>query len=633
MTEQLVIAPPSSTYTLNPVLGAIPLAPTIYLDLETNGLYCWKDKIRLIALRSFDITYLIQPEFYSKEELSLFFRTVAACQVVGHGLKFDSGFIYCNYDVHLLDTWCTQVGSQVLYGGARKYRHSLDSCLKRELDIDIGTREEKKENQKSFLKAGPLTPQQLNYAASDVEHLEALKAALIPKLAERGLQKIILLEMKLLPVLVKMEAEGGLLDVAAWKQQLKKWEARRKEIISELDGEVTRLYPWMLFPNINYSSSKQIIKFFKNMGQEAPLKEERKGKEVTERESVDEDTLNNYVNENPESPLIKFVKTLQDFREYDKLLSTYGDSFLDRVDSNNHIHTKYSQCSTTTGRLSSSDPNLQNLPSKKSGAGGEVRKFFIAPPGYKMITCDMSGAEITIAADQSKDPLLLKNVLEGADIHSYLASISFGIIFGTSVKITKSREPIVVRGISLVPDDAREVHKSATFSKFYKGGPARIYQVLARYINQVQAPKNRMKCAKQISEAIDAALPRLSRYLSNLIDTANEQGYLVTTKLGRRRYFDTKVYGEAANAPIQGPNADAIKIATINTFKYLSSDSQLKGARLVLNVHDELVIIAPSDVAEAAAARLQQIMSDALTAVLRDLRGGASVKIEDYWSK
>jgi DNA polymerase-1 len=634
MTEQLSLAPRHPVYRLNPPLSEIKIAPILALDVETGGLHAWKDRLRLIAIKSFNTIFLLQPEYYSKQELIGFFAEVGKSLVVCHGTKFDSGFIYCHFGIHFQNLWCTQLGSQILGGGSRKFRHTLDQVLARELKINIGDREEKKAGQKSFLSKADLTEAQLAYAATDVDHLLPLKDALERKLAEKQLDKVVLLENKLTPILVQMEAEGCLIDVAAWRTQLKEWEIKRKEIIAALDAEVMRLWPYTLFTNINYGSSKQVIQFFKNLGLEAPIKEERKGRgEVIERESVDEDTLNNYINENQDSPIIQFVSLLKDYREYEKLLSTYGDSFLERLDTKNHIHTTYSQCTTTTGRLSSKDPNLQNIPSKKSGAGVVIRKFFVAPPGFKMLTSDMKGAEITIAADQSKDPLLLKNVLEDADIHSQLASISFSIIFGSTIKISKAKKPITVKGVSFIPDDAREVHKSATFSKFYKGGPARIYQVLARYINQAQPAKQRMPISRQISAAIDAALPKLSRYLDEMIDRANKDGYLITTKLGRRRYFDTKVYGEAANAPIQGSNADAIKIAMINVNKYLSSNPQLIGARIVLNVHDELVVITPNGTETAVSESLQTIMATALTSVLYELQGGASVSIGDYWNK
>src|SRR5690606_35790292 len=110
--------------------------------------------------------------------------------------------------------------------------------------------------------------------------------------------------------------------------------------------------------------------------------------------------------------------------------------------------------------------NLQNIPSDKSGEGGVVREYFIAPPKHKMITCDMSGAEIVLAADFSGDPLLVKSIEEGIDMHSELATISASIIYGRYTKISKSVEPIEIGGISIIPQEFRDIHKSVTFSKF-----------------------------------------------------------------------------------------------------------------------------------------------------------------------
>lgn len=631
MTEQLSIVP-HPTYTLNPKLETIQLFPVIGLDTETTGLLPWRDTIRLIALKTGEERYLIQPEYYNKQELYRFFSRISQeCLTVCHNAKFDSGFVYCMTGVLLTNLWCTLLGSQILQGGLRKMKHGLTECLSRYLHIDAGTHEEKKKNQRSFTSGSEISEAQFAYAIGDVEHLLPMRDRLIELLAERDLQKIVLLEMKLIPIIVEMEARGCLVDVVAWQNKLKEWRVKHKQILAELDAEFMRLYPYTLFANINYSSPKQIIDLFKKIGLPAPIKKERgRGEEEdTEKESVDEDTLNNYVNENSASPILHFVKLLLDYREYDKLLSTYGDSFLANLGLDNHIHTTYSQCTTTTGRFSSSGPNLQNIPSGKSGAGFIIRNYFIAEAGYRLITCDMTGAEITIAADLSKDPLLLRATQEDMDMHSHLATLSFSTIFGQRVKIEKSKEPIVIKGHTLIPEDCRDLHKSVTFSKFYKGGPARVYQVLARYINMVYPAKMRMRIAKQISEQLDGALSRLSRFLSGLIDQANAQGYLVTTKLGRRRYFDTKIYGEGANAPIQGSNADAMKIAMINIHKFVKP----LGGYLVLTVHDELVCMLPQALADDVAKRVQQTMADALTAVLYELKGKATVKVAKYWDK
>jgi DNA polymerase I-like protein with 3'-5' exonuclease and polymerase domains len=213
-------------------------------------------------------------------------------------------------------------------------------------------------------------------------------------------------------------------------------------------------------------------------------------------------------------------------------------------------------------------------------------------------------------------------------MHSELASISFSIIYGEPVTISKSSEPLQIGKFTIIPKEARDIHKSVTFSKFYKGGPSRVYQILAKYINQAQPAAKRMTIAKKISEALDHALPMLSKYLSKLIDEANYRGYLVTTKLGRRRYFDGKVYGEAANAPIQGSNADAMKIALVNIYKNLGD----KG-RICLTVHDEVMCIVKKEYSKEMAEMIKAEMARSLTWMLNELKGGSSVKIKSHWEK
>ena len=240
----------------------------------------------------------------------------------------------------------------------------------------------------------------------------------------------------------------------------------------------------------------------------------------------------------------------------------------------------------------------------------------------------MSGAEIVLAADFSGDPLLVKSIEEGIDMHSELATISASIIYGRYTKISKSVEPIEIGGISIIPQEFRDIHKSVTFSKFYKGGPKRVYDILSRYINPIHPAKKRMMIAKRISEALDRALPRLSTYLTAQIDQANSQGWLTITKLGRIRKFDTKVHGEAANAPIQGSNGEAMKIAMVNVDKWLGDKGWL-----VLSVHDEVVAVVKDEYATEAAETIKKIMADALTWQLTKLKGSATSKVKPYWEK
>jgi DNA polymerase I len=614
----------SPLYELNPRIEDIALGGTVSLDLETTGVNSWESDIRVIAIRSNGTTWLLEPEQYSKEQLRLFFQQVADKLVIAHNAKFDLNFIYGKYGVLLSNVFCTMVASQIVGGGSKLNKHDLISCVKRYLNVDINV--DKKELQKSFGGLGTLTREQLDYAAGDVEYLEPMREAILVPIKRNDLDKVLRLEMSLLPVLVKIETVGCLVDLTNWKKTLAEWEIVRTKLREELDVEYMK-YSGTLFPNINYSSSKQLIEFIKRVDGKTPEKDSDGG---GSKGSVDEDTLNNYMNENPDTKLSLFIEKLLEFREYEKLLSTYGDGFLAMTDSRGHIHTTYTQTSTSTGRLSSKNPNLQNIPSGKSGAGGIIRSFFVAPYKHKIITCDMTGAEVALAADLSGEPLLMDSLTQGVDMHSELASISFTIIAGHPVKISKSTEPIDINGVTIIPQEARDIHKSVTFSKFYKGGPKRVYQVLSRYINKLRPANERMEIAKRVSQALDDALPKLSRYLSRMIDKANDNGYLITTKLGRRRIFDSKVYGEAANAPIQGQNADAMKIAMVNIDRYLSKTGY---GRIILTVHDEVVCEVKEAVAQEVGRVIEEEMAKALSWHLRNLQGKATVHIGEYWEK
>jgi DNA polymerase I-like protein with 3'-5' exonuclease and polymerase domains len=434
---------------------------------------------------------------------------------------------------------------------------------------------------------------------------------------------------------------------------------------------------------INFASSEQVLQLFGRLGEEVPLvevteaeleaKKKKKndklssnnnssnyslfvdmeisedelgeGSEFIERDgkywkpSLDEISLSTYVNERPKSRMKPFIKELLNYRIAAKRISTYGEKFLGMLDVNSCIHTGYTQTFTDTGRLSSKAPNLQNIPAPEKGKPEtDIRRFFQARPGYKLITCDMAGAEVAIAADYSQEPLLLASLREGVDMHSQLASISYSIIFGQPVTISKSEEPFYINGHKLIPVELRDLHKSVVFAKFYKAGSKRIYSVLAEYINMFHSEESRLEIASQISQALDKRMPRLSKYLDSLIKKAQKEGFLRGSRLGRLRYFTEDAYGECANYPIQNSNAEALKMAMVEVFLYFESCGF--DGRIVINVHDELLcevkddgLHGPGNDVNEAAIKVKQIMATALSYFLKTIKGGASISIGDYWKK
>src|SRR6185295_2620170 len=168
---------------------------------------------------------------------------------------------------------------------------------------------------------------------------------------------------------------------------------------------------------------------------------------------------------------------------------------------------------------------------------------FIASEGHSFVTCDMSGAEVAIAADLSREPLLVDSLEKGIDMHSILSSASYSIIFDKPTIISKSKEKFNIDGYEYIPNELRDGHKSVVFAKFYKGGAARVYGVLSKYINRHHKADKRKEISKKISDEFDKKVPVLSKYLSERIIEAQQVGYLRAPIFGRIRYFDQDAYG------------------------------------------------------------------------------------------
>lgn len=617
------------------------------IDIETTGLNPREDEILSIAIVTEDKEVVIDTSQYHRIQVKAMMEKLRTQYdvVIAHNAKFDASFIYTHYDILFRNLYCTMLGSQIIKNGHKEVGHSLIACLKNYLNVDEIETDHKKLMRWKYLnhKVGEkIDSEMADYVLSDTKYLIPLWKEQVSRLKILEMEKIAHLENALIPVLIKMEIGGCLIDRDGWVQMLCDYEDKRQGVVERLDAEVKELAESItelqggiytrprhtetvvqqgLFGTskeivteskgaLNYSSSQQIIEFIKRVD----------GVEV---ESVGVDEIKTYMNEHTDTRLEKFMKLLLEYREYDKMLSTYGDKFLAKLDADDYIHTQYTQCRTKTGRLASQNPNLQNIPN------GDIREFFIAKPGHKMITCDMASAEVSIAADFSREPLLLDAILHGADMHSKLASVSFSIIFGQPIEVNNTSEVVKVGEYEFKKKALRKIHKSVTFAKFYKAGAGRIYQTLASYINKFHEPNDRLDVARSVSRALDKEMPKLTQFLSVKINMAQKNGYL-RGAYGRIRFFKEEVYGEAANFPIQNANAEAMKIALIRIDTWLEDFGH---GRLVMNIHDEAVVEVEEEYAEEAADMVQHIMARSLSYFLNKIEGGASANIKDHWEK
>ena len=368
---------------------------------------------------------------------------------------------------------------------------------------------------------------------------------------QRGLYEKI--EMPLIEVLATMEHNGVKVDVG----QLRSYSARLSLELAEIEGKVRELSG---VDGVNLSSPKQVgALLFERLRIAPNIKKSAKGSYPT-----DEETLNSYREATP------VVGLILEYRAVKKLISTYADALPNLISPlDGKVHTTFNQALTATGRLSSNNPNLQNIPIRTE-RGREIRKAFVPsnPQGF-ILSADYSQIELRLMAHMSCDPHFLEAFRNGADIHTATAAKIFGVAPEQVSKEERSRAKVANFGI--------------------------IYGISAFGLSQRMGLSRRD--SKEFIETYFATYPGIKEYMEKTIAQGREQGY-VETIFGRKRYLpdinsrnaNLRSFNErnAINAPLQGSAADIIKIAMINLHKRMQ-EMRLK-SKLILQVHDELVL-------------------------------------------
>lgn len=473
---------------------------------------------------------------------------------VGQNLKYDMS-VLAQHGIFLAGIeFDTMLESYVVDSVAT--RHDMDSLAEKYLD-EITT----KFTDIAGKGVGQLTFNQVAlehaapYAAEDADITLRLHEVLWPQLEEQETLTCVLkdIEMPLLPILSKIERTGALIDDTLLFQQSSELTQRINEL--EVDA-------WELAgQQFNLASPKQIGEILFTKLEIPILKKTAKGAPSTKEEVLQELAL--------DYPL---PKVLLEHRGLAKLKSTYTDKLPTMINpKTGRIHTSYHQAGTATGRLSSSDPNLQNIPIRNS-EGRRVRQAFIASPGCKIVAADYSQIELRIMAHLSEDPNLLSAFAMGKDIHQATAAEVFGL------------------DLESVSTEQRRSAKAINFGLIY--GMSAFG--LAKQLNIGR---------KQAAEYIDTYFeryPGVLNYMNSVRSSASDNGY-VETDFGRRLYLPEinskngmrrqAAERTAINAPMQGTAADIIKLAMISVDAWLEK-SNLKSV-MIMQVHDELVLEVP----------------------------------------
>lgn len=494
---------------------------------------------------------------------------------IAQNLKYDLSILQ-NYEIRLAGPFYDTMLAHYLI--EPEQRHGMDALAQNYLNYKPVSIEEligKKGKNQGNMRDVPLEKIK-EYAGEDADITLQLKPILAQKLKETDQEKLLAtVEIPLIQVLTDMERNGVNLDITALQ-----------ELSSELETDITRLEQeiyTLAGTQFNVSSPKQLGEVLFEV-----MKIDKKPKKTpTGQYATGEEILLTYEAEHA------IVKNILDFRELQKLKSTYVDALPTLISpTTGRIHTSYNQAVTSTGRLSSTNPNLQNIPIR-TARGREIRKAFIpTDANHRIFSADYSQIELRIMAAFSGDESMLEAFNQGVDIHATTASKVFSV------------------SLEDVTSDMRRKAKMVNFGIIYGISPFGLANRLA--ISRQEA--------KEIIDAYFVQFPKVKEYMDSCIRTAQEKEY-VETILGRRRYLrdinsrnqTNRGYAErnAINAPIQGSAADLIKIAMIQIHDYMRAENMK--SKMILQVHDELLFDAHVDELAILQEKVNHFMTTAIS--------------------
>ncbi|MDC3059963.1 DNA polymerase I [SAR86 cluster bacterium] len=556
-------------------LKKLAQAKQIVLDCETDRLdFTTADLVGLsFAVDAGEAAYLPFTHNYDNAPLQL---DRDAClkklkpileekPIIGQHIKFDRN-VLVNYDIHINSIENdTMMMSYVLDSTAT--RHNLDDMANHYLNLKTTTFEEvagKGVKQLTFNKVNLDVAS--DYAAEDADITLQMYNTIGEHLKkQKTLQKVLKdIELPLIPVLSDMEQKGTVIDSDILNLQ-------SKNLGQRINGLEEQAFS-MAGKEFNLSSPKQLQEIlFDEMN--IPVIEKTPGGQPSTAESVLQELAKQY----------ELPQVILEHRTLSKLKSTYTDRLPEQIsEKTGRVHSTFHQAVTTTGRLSSSDPNLQNIPIKTE-EGRMIREAFVAPKGFDLISIDYSQIELRIMAHLSKDEGLITAFENGEDIHSATAKEVFGS----------------------ADDQARRSAKAINFGLIYGMSAFGLGKALG---------VTRPEAADYIASYF-GKYPGVKIYMDEMKAKAKDQGY-VETAFGRRLYLPgihsgrTRMAAERAaiNAPMQGTAADIMKLAMINMHDYIKGTG--KDIHLILQVHDEVIVECPEKDTKTTLNALEQIMTD-----------------------
>jgi len=585
----------TDTQELNRVLSLLDENTVVAFDTETTGLEYEKESLVGFSFSfndkeayyvPFAHFYLGVPDQISEDDAKIAIKKIFNSRVVGHNIKFDLHFISRFLEDESLDVFADSMILAWLINPESAL--SLDKLSDKLLSHTMVAFKDTVKKGETF--AGVELEDACKYAAEDAFITLKLYNLFLQKLELQGATHLIEeaseIEVPFIKTLLSMEKEGIEVDGAF----LEKFLIEVKESLNDLTKNIYILAGG----EFNINSTQQLGSIlFERLG--LPV-----GKKTKTGYSTNEQVLSSLKDKH------EIIPMLLEYREVYKLYSTYIEPLLklSREDKGSRIHTSFIQTGTATGRLSSKNPNLQNIPTRTK-LGAKIREAFVAGKKKKLIGIDYSQIELRLLAHFSQDKVLVDAFVHDKDIHMQTAIALFG------------EEEAAAK---------RNVAKTVNFGLLYGMGPKKLSDTLGITTKE----------AKEIIEKYFESFVTVRSYFRSIVDKSKEFGY-VETILGRRRYFDyenaTPMFKaayerESVNSLFQGTAADLIKLS-MNKIHKTIEDEKLN-AKMLLQIHDELIFEVNEDEAEVLGERFKEMMENIMQL---NIPLKASMNIGDNWSE
>jgi DNA polymerase-1 len=624
----------TSVNDIGEFLNDLDATEEIAYDIETRGLDFLTDKIRLAQYELNGNIYILHLD--ASLEAERLFKYITGLieksgkTVLSHNSKFEIKFTLANTGIVLHNIYDTQLAEVLLTAGVGTKYPRLENLVAFYCEIELD-----KDMAMEFVTSDIITQEMLVYAALDVKYLKRIKEFQLGEAEKWKMLHILELEMKLLPVVARMEYDGVKLDLEKW---LLLNEAHEKEVV-RLKKEITRLLLKTTFDSA-FESSNNALEVFQYYKMPVIPKTKTRTKfleEMTDKAFVFKEVKADWnINSNPQAkralhllgyplegtaegllnPLREdaFIDCVLQYRKHSKLASTYGTNWEGHIHpKTGRIHPEWNQGGAATGRWTSSKPNIQNIV-----ANSAYRSCFIARPGYLLITADYSQAELRLVGAVTGEETIIDAYLNDEDIHSKTASVVFDV-------------PIE----ELIPKQ-RERGKTLNFSILYGSTDFGI------------AVRNKdidLSEARALVKKFFAGFPKLSKWIKLMGNALWDRKYS-KTPFGRIRFFNdrmifkdekemyrymSRVKREGINHVIQGGSADSLKIGMVDAYynKQFTHDE----FRFLKQVHDEVVVEVKEEVVGEAVSWLVRCLEKSEQQFLGVIPAIVDYDIKPYWSK